>query len=848
MNGDLSAAALARHAARLFARRRGTMLFFSGCLALGIAFLSAVSHLLSAVDVAVAARARDLLSGDLQATASRPFTEAEDAAFSRSLTPGRRAARGTTLASMLAPAGPEAPFLVAVKAVDDAYPLRGKLETTPPGARPGPGECLLERSAALQHGLKAGDAARLGRLNLRIAGLIDKEPDRDFLGFSFAPRLMISTRDLPRAGLLGLGSRVRYSWTLALADSGDPDAAARAAKSALEKNLADPHVSVASYTDGEPSVRDGLRRSALFFTALSLAALLLGAAGLRAGLILFLDAEAPSMGLLRCLGATAGEVERLYGGLCLAAGLAGGGLGAAAGWVLAAAAARGAARFGLELTAPPRAGIFAECLLIAGALSWGLSAARVRALAARAPLDALRAPPPTPKLLAAAGWAAALAVVATAAWLRAPSGTDALKIVGALAAGAALIEGLSRAALRAAARLAHEAGRLGLPFPIRHGMRRLARRPAETRVMIFTLAGGFALLASVGTAREGFARALAPAQSVDAPDLFLVDVQPPQVEKARALAARFSRGEADFAPLVRARLTRVDGEALQRGDLRREGEDGRDRRRARSREYNLTYADAPNASETILKGAFWKPGAAGAEASVERDFAEHAGLKLGSRLTFDVSGREVEATVTSIRRVEWSSMRPNFFVTLSPELIRDAPRTFIASLRARDPAASAGLRRALSRELPNVSVIDAAALLETARRTLGLMLTAVEALAWFCVVVGMLVTAGLVALGRGERASEGALERALGWSAREALAADAAELLGLGALSAACGACAAVFLAWALARRLEVPLAADRREVLVLVAAALFLPALSGLLAGAPARRAAALDALRRDG
>jgi putative ABC transport system permease protein len=358
--------------------------------------------------------------------------------------------------------------------------------------------------------------------------------------------------------------------------------------------------------------------------------------------------------------------------------------------------------------------------------------------------------------------------------------------------------------------------------------------------MLFTLAGGFALLAATGTAREGFARALAPTESADAPDLFLVDVQPAQVEKARALAARFSRGAAAFAPLVRARLIRVNGAAPKRGKD--------DRERTLTREYNLTYADALNSSETVLKGRFWKPGEGAAEASVERDFADRAGLKLGSRLVFDVQGREVEATLTSIRRVEWSSMRPNFFVTLSPELLRAAPQTDIASLRARDPAASAELRRALSRELPNVSVIDAAALLETARRTLNMMLTAVEALAWFCVAVGMLVVAGLVALGRGERASEGALERALGWSGREAMAADAAELLGLGALSAACGACAALFLAWTLARRLEVPLAADGRETAGLLLAALLLPALAGLLAGAPARRAAALDALRRDG
>ncbi|MFI5363052.1 MAG: hypothetical protein ACHQ49_13860, partial [Elusimicrobiota bacterium] len=441
----MNSAALVRHALRLFARRRGTMLFFVSCLGLGIAFLSAVSHLLSAVDDAVARRARDMLAGDVQVSSSRPLLKEENDALALNVAAQRRTSRSVALASMLTPlAGRDAPFLVAVKAVDEDYPLRGKLATAPPGLRPRSGFCLLERSAALQHDLKAGDDVRLGPLHLKISALIDEEPDRDFLGFSFAPRLLIANGDLPRAKLLGLGARVRYSWTLALGDAEEPDAASRAVKTRLERELPDAHLSIATYRDGEQSVRDGLRRAALFFTVLSLAALLLGAAGLRAGLSLFLDAEGPSMSLLRCLGATVAEVERLYGGICLAAGLLGGGAGAAAGWALAAAGARAAARFGLELTAPPRPGVFAECLLLSGALAWGLSAARVRALASRAPLDALRAPPLPSRALSLAGAAAAALVVLAAAWLRAPTHADALKIAGALAAGAAVVELLAR--------------------------------------------------------------------------------------------------------------------------------------------------------------------------------------------------------------------------------------------------------------------------------------------------------------------------------------------------------------------------------------------------------------------
>ncbi len=354
--------------------------------------------------------------------------------------------------------------------------------------------------------------------------------------------------------------------------------------------------------------------------------------------------------------------------------------------------------------------------------------------------------------------------------------------------------------------------------------------------MLFTLAGGFALLVAVAGAREGFARALAPAQSEAAPDIFLIDVQPDQVARARALARRWSRGEPDFAPLVRARLSRIDGEPLRRGDATERG-------RWRAREYNLTYADALNPAESVVAGTFWAPGATTAQASLERDFMDRASLRLGSRLTFDVAGREVEAVVTSVRRVEWAAMRPNFFVTLTPALLQGAPQTFIASLRARDPDASAQLRRALARELPNVSVIDAGALLASARRTLSLILAAVGALAAFSVGLGALVVAGLVAFGRGERAEEASLERALGWTEAESLAADAAELLGLGVLSAVCAAAAGAGLTWALARRLDVPLAADPVETAALLLAALLLPALAGLLSGAAVRRAGARGA-----
>ena len=835
---------------RLASRQWARFVFFAACLSLGSGFLVAVAHLLASVDRAVAVRARELLAGDVEVSSARDFGDREKAAFAAALTPGRRAVRSVTFASMLAPATKEPPFLVSVKSVEAAYPLRGELKTDPPGGTAllaGGGKCLVERTLTLQRELRRGERVRLGALTLTVAGVIDREPDRGFAAFSFAPRLMISADDLERTRLLGLGARTRFRWTMALGDGEEPVAGSRTAKVALEKALPEPHLSIESYTEGEPAMRDGLRRSALFFTVLSLAALLLGAAGLRAGLTLFLDSQAETMGLLRCLGASAREVERLYAGLCVGAGLAGGLGGSLIGWGTAALAAVWAPRFGVDLSVPPDPAAFVEALLLCAVLAWGLSAARVRALAARSPLDALRAPPEAPRGLVAAGWAAAGAAVLLAAWRRSGSNEDALKLTAALALGALAVEVLSRLALRAAARLADRSAALGAPLPLRHGLRRLARRPGPSRVMLFTLAGGFALLAAVGTAREGLSRTLAPSTTEAAADLFLVDVQPAQLEAARAAAARRARGVPDFSPLVRARLTLIDGRPVKRGDPAKAGDAERERGRLRAREYNLTYADALNPSEKVVAGRFWAAGEAGHQASVEKGFLERAGLRLGSRLTFDVSGREVEATVTSVREVEWAAMRPNFFVTLTPALLSAAPRTYIGSLRSKTPADAAALRVDLARSLANVSVIDAGALLGRVRETLNLLLAAIGALAGFCVLTGALVVGGLVALGREERAADAALERALGWTARETLAADAAELGALGVLAGLAAAATAVGLGWAVARRLSVPFAADPREAALLFAAAALLPVCVGLLAGASGRRAAVMDALRRD-
>jgi putative ABC transport system permease protein len=249
--------------------------------------------------------------------------------------------------------------------------------------------------------------------------------------------------------------------------------------------------------------------------------------------------------------------------------------------------------------------------------------------------------------------------------------------------------------------------------------------------------------------------------------------------------ARHSSVIARPAPLVRARLTHVNGAPVARRDLSGLTVEERARQRFLTREYNLTYKDELQDSERVIQGRFWAPGESGPQISLERSFARRVGVTLGDRLSFDVQGRPVEGVVSSLREVEWVSMRPNFFVVFPVRALEGAPQTFVTSVRAGDPARSSALRRELAGPYPNVSVIDLSKALDNVQSVLGALIGALELLAWFCLAVGLLVLAGTLGLERRERVRQAALYRALGASSRELLLMDLGEFLALGAAAVA---------------------------------------------------------------
>ncbi|MBI3296937.1 MAG: hypothetical protein HYZ75_02145 [Elusimicrobia bacterium] len=862
---------MTRLAARLIRRRWARLLFLSACLAAGSAFLAAGDILLAALGGAVASRARDILGADLELSSARPFGPAVDAALAGLTAGGARATSVTAFSTMLSAEGPAGvPRLASVRAVEPGYPLRGTVDTEPPGAiaRLFTGDaCLLDAAAARQHGAKPGSRVRLGALTLTVAGVVTRESGRTLNRFQLAPRVYMARALVERSGLARFGARIKHERLIALPPSREPESAARAAAAGLEARLADPYLSVTAFSDAEPTTRQALGRLTNYFTMVSLVTFLLGAGAMASGLAAFLDEELETAAVLRCLGLTGPQTRSLYRTLCLFVGLQAGVLGALGGWALAAAALAFLRRgFGLELPASagldPRAA--AEAVLLAAACAWAVSEAKVRALAGVPPLEVLRERaerlPPTPRGTAALLAAAAAAVYAYVLWKTSSADTARWFTAAVTGTSAALTLGCL-ASLRAVAAAAR---RPGLPLAVRLGLISLARRPARSLPFLFTLAAGFGLLGALDLVRHSLAKELAAGRAAERPELFLVDVQRAQLDAVRGLARRWGRGEPAFAPLIRARLAAVNGVAPARRPVDGLGQEGRARQRMLLREFNLTYADALNPSETLRAGAFWGPGEQAGLASLEEGFAKRTGLKLGDRLVFDVQGRPVSAVVASLRAVDWLAMRPNFFVVLPTAVLEKAPQHHIGSLTVRDPVRSAAstaseaalprdsarsdaFRRALAEAAPNVSVIDAGEALDQVSEVLAVLLAALKGLAWFCVAVGLLVLAGALALGSRERRADAALLRALGAGTRLLVGADSTAFAAAGLSTFVLGAGAAYGLGALLAARLDVAFAPDAPGLAALLASALLLPPAVGLGASAPAYRAAPLETLRRE-
>jgi len=328
--------------------------------------------------------------------------------------------------------------------------------------------------------------------------------------------------------------------------------------------------------------------------------------------------------------------------------------------------------------------------------------------------------------------------------------------------------------------------------PLRYGLAQLGRRAGANIAQISALGLGLMALLLLTFVRTDLLERWQLTLAGDAPNRFILNVQDDQVAPVRDFIAARGLGEATLFPMIRARLIEHNGQPVRGEDYDgRSGhpeEDARNRRRA-EREFSLSMAATLDSDNRVTAGAFWHGTPDAPELSVEDNFANGLGWKVGDILTFDILGERFRAPITSLRRVEWERFNPNFFVLASPGALSNYPASHLTAIHV--PPGDPRFTADLVQRFPNLSVVDLDAVLAQVRNTADQVSLVVQAVFWFSLLAGVLVLLAAVSASQDERLLEGSVMRALGARRHQLRWAQVSEFAAIGLLAGLVAALAA---------------------------------------------------------
>ena len=691
--------------------------------------------------------------------------------------------------------------LVALKAVSEGYPLRGRLSLlsdlssgknseTPSVVTlqvPSPGQAWVDPALLEVLNLKLGDSLWLGDKSFQISALIDREPDRGAGFMNFAPRVMIHQNDVKATGLIQPASRVSYRLAVAGEDSQNKVqkfiewARAEVAKPEVRG------IQIESMESGRPEMRQTLDRAEKFLNLVALLAALLCAVAVALAARTFASKHLDGCALLRVLGQSQKTLSIAYAFEFITAGLVASLLGVLLGygvhhafvWLLAGLvdaqlpAASGAPAWlgmGMGLT-----------LLLAFGLPPVLQLAQVPAMRViRRDLGGLQSASVGVLLTGLFGFAGALLWASRDVKLG-------LLTVGGFACATLLFAGVTWLALKLLRRWVPVDT---TPRWLLLATRQVMARPVYAVVQVSALSIGLLALVLLVLLRTDLISSWRKATPVNAPDRFVINVQPDQSQTFQNELKKTGVQSYDWYPMIRGRLVAINGKAVSPQDY------SEDRaKRLVDREFNLSSRAAKPEHNTVVQGV-WQEGEKDA-VSVELGIAQTLGLKLGDRLQFDVGGVLSEGRITSLRKVDWGSMRANFFVMYPVDNLPDVPLSYMAAFKTPEVPA---FERNLLQKFPNITSVDMRATLTQVQKVLDQVIQAVEFLFAFTLMAGLLVLMAAVTSTREERKREFAIMRALGATGRLLSQVQTAELTGVGLLAGFLASLVAELVGWGLAR------------------------------------------------
>ncbi len=691
--------------------------------------------------------------------------------------------------------------LVALKAVSEGYPLRGQVtllnasgngtsdNPTSMATRqvPSSGQAWVDPALLDVLNSKLGDKLWLGDQSFQISALIDREPDRGAGFMNFAPRVMVNLIDIPATGLVQPASRLSYRLAVAGEES---QANVQKFIQWAREEVAKPEVrgvQVESMESGRPELRQTLDRAEKFLNLVALLAALLCAVAVALAARTFAAKHLDACALLRVLGQSQQTLSIAYAFEFITAGLVASLLGVMVGygvhyafvWLLAGLvdvqlpSATGAPAWlglGMGLT-----------LLLAFGLPPVLQLAQVPALRViRRDMGGLQPASVGVLIAGLLGFAGALMWASRDVKLG-------LMTVGGFAIATLLFAGATWLVLKM---LRKWVPSNTTPRWLLLATRQVMARPVYAVVQVSALSVGLLALVLLVLLRTDLISSWRKATPVNAPDRFVINVQPEQTQAFQSTLKQTGVQNYDWYPMIRGRLVAINGKTVSPQDYTDERA-----KRLVDREFNLSSRAAKPEHNEVVKGA-WLENEKDA-VSVEVGIAKTLGLKMGDRLQFDIGGIMSEGRVTSLRKVDWGSMRANFFVIYPVDNLPNVPLSYMAAFKSPDVPS---FERNLLQQFPNVTSVDLRASLTQVQKVLDQVIRAVEFLFAFTLLAGLLVLTAAVTSTREERKREFAIMRALGATGRLLSQVQTAELMGVGLMAGFLASLVAELVGWGLAR------------------------------------------------
>ncbi len=751
-------------------------------LIIAVTSLTSVGFFTDRVARALKLEANQLLGGDIVLVADHALKPEWRAEATRR---GLRSVESASFTSM-ATVG-EGAQLAGVKVVEDGHPLRGAIRIAPglnqpdapaPGI-PARGELWLDERLASALGAKVGDVVGLGASRLRMAAVLSFESDRGANFFSLLPRLIINAADLPATQLIQPGSRAFYRLHVA----GDPAEVARFetwAKGRLQRGE-----SLETVDNARPEVRTVLDRAERFLRFAAMLAVVLAAVAVGLATRRFVERHLDGCAVMRCLGARQAQLMGLFIGefvlLGLAAGVVGCALGFGVQFVLAGLLG---GLVGVPLPAPGGWPV-AHGMAVALLLLLGFALPPLIRLGRVSTLRVLRREWNGVAAREGLAWALGALVLAGLLVAIARDWLLGAWVVGGFALAFAVYGLVAWLVLGLLGHLRAVAG-----SGWRYGLAALRRRPVASLVQVLALGMGLTALLLLTLVRSDLLDNWRQSTPADAPNRFVINIQPDQLEPLRRFFADDGRPAPLLQPMIRGRLVQVNNRPVGPDDYA----DDRARRLV-DRDFNLSFDTRLPDGNSVVAGR-WHGADTAPQFSVEQGLAQTLGLALGDVLTFEIAGVRSEARITSLRKLDWDSMRVNFFVIAAPGMLDSQPASYITSFYL--PAAQMEFANRLVAAFPNLTVIDVAAVIGQIQGMVGQLIGAVQFVFGFAVVAGVVVLLGALQATHDEREKELAILRTLGARNRQLRGALLAEFAALGLVAGALAGVGATGIGWAL--------------------------------------------------